>query len=114
VLDIDGDGAVEALTDGLLALRWMFGFTGDSLTSGAVGTECTRCSAGAIETYLASIQAQLDIDGNGAVEPLTDGLLVLRFLFGFTDGTLIAGAVDLGGCGRCDAASIEAYLQTLI
>jgi hypothetical protein len=114
VLDIDGNGTTDALTDGLLALRWMFGFTGDTLTSGAVGLGCTRCSAGAIGTYLASIQAQLDIDGNGAVGPLTDGLLVLRFLFHFTGGTLTTGAVDLSGCTRCDAASIEAYLQTLV
>jgi hypothetical protein len=58
--------------------------------------------------------AVLDIDGNGDTAPLTDGLLVLRFLFGFTGTTLTAGAVDLNGCQRCDATAIEAYLQTLI
>ena len=58
--------------------------------------------------------AVLDVDGNGATAPLTDGLLVLRFLFGFTGSTLTAGAVDLAGCQRCDAATIQAYLQTLI
>ncbi len=58
--------------------------------------------------------AVLDVDGNGATAPLTDGLLVLRFLFGFTGSTLTAGAVDLGGCQRCDATAIEAYLETLI
>jgi hypothetical protein len=53
------------------------------------------------------------IDGNGAVDPLTDGLLALRFLFGFTGSTLTSGAVG-GGCTRCSAATIEAYLSTLI
>jgi len=53
----------------------------------------------------------LDVDGNGLVEPLADGLLVLRFLFGFSGDTLITGAVG-AGCTRCDAASIEAYLET--
>jgi hypothetical protein len=57
--------------------------------------------------------AVLDIDANGAVAPLTDGLLVLRFLFGFTNATLTTGAVAQD-CTRCDAASIEGYLDTLI
>jgi hypothetical protein len=58
--------------------------------------------------------AVLDIDGNGDTQALTDGLLVLRFLFGFSGGTLTAGAVDTSGCFRCDAASISAYLETLL
>jgi hypothetical protein len=55
----------------------------------------------------------LDIDGNGVVDALTDGLLVLRFSFGFTGNTLITGAVG-PGCIRCDAPSITAYLQGLL
>jgi hypothetical protein len=55
-----------------------------------------------------------DIDGDGALEALTDGILALRFLFGFTGTTLTSGAVNTDGCTRCDAAAIEAYLQTLI
>ena len=57
--------------------------------------------------------ATVDVDGDGAVLPLTDGLLVLRFLFGFTGNTLIAGAVNLAGCTRCTAPAIEAFLHTL-
>jgi len=40
VLDIDHDGVVDALTDGLLALRYLFGFGGVSLTAGAVSPGC--------------------------------------------------------------------------
>jgi hypothetical protein len=58
--------------------------------------------------------AVLDIDGNGATGALTDGLLVLRFLFGFTGAPLVGGAVDLAGCTRCTAPAIEAYLGTLV
>jgi len=37
----------------------------------------------------------LDIDCNGKVKPLTDGLLIIRYLFGLTHGdTLIEGVVD--------------------
>ena len=55
----------------------------------------------------------LDIDGNGSIGPLTDGLLVLRYMFGFTSTTLTAGAVG-NGCTRCNAAAIEPYLQGLV
>jgi hypothetical protein len=74
---------------------------------------CTRCTADAIDAYLASIAAQLDIDGDGAAEPLTDGLLNLRWLFGFRGAALITGVVDTQHCTRCSAAQIEAYLDTL-
>ena len=54
----------------------------------------------------------LDIDDNGTLDPLTDGVLVLRFMFGFTGTTLTNGA--LGACSaRCDATAILPYLQTL-
>jgi DNA-binding beta-propeller fold protein YncE len=59
------------------------------------------------------IQLAYDIDGDGATEPLTDGLLLLRFLFGFTGTPLIAGAVDVANCTRCTAPLIEAYIAAL-
>jgi DNA-binding beta-propeller fold protein YncE len=55
-----------------------------------------------------------DIDGDGQTDALTDGLLLLRYLFGFTGATLVTGAVDLANCTRCTAAVIEAYLGALI
>jgi DNA-binding beta-propeller fold protein YncE len=55
-----------------------------------------------------------DIDGNGSVDPLTDGLLQLRYFFGFRGAALVAGAVDPVGCTRCTAAAIEAYIQALL
>ena len=103
-LDIDADGSTEPLTDGLLVLRRLFGFSGATLVAGAVDlVDCARCDSTAIVTYLTSVVTQLDIDGDGETEPLTDGLLVLRWLFGFTGSTLVTGAVG-GGCVRCDAA----------
>ena len=55
----------------------------------------------------------LDIDGDGVVAPLTDGLLVLRFLFGFDGAVLTTGAVG-AGCTRCDSEVIVSYLKSLI
>jgi hypothetical protein len=54
VYDIDGNGATDALTDGLLILRYFFGFRGATLVTGAVGAGCTRCDAPAIEGFIAA------------------------------------------------------------
>jgi hypothetical protein len=54
-LDIDGDGHADALTDGLLVLRYLLGFRGNSLITGAVATGATRTSANDIESRLESI-----------------------------------------------------------
>ena len=43
------------LEDGLLIIRYLFGFRGATLIGGAVAADCTRCSATAIESYLASL-----------------------------------------------------------
>jgi hypothetical protein len=112
-LDVDANGAFAPLTDALLVLRYAFGFRGATLVAGAVGGGCTRCTAPAIEAYLASMVDQLDIDGNGALEPLTDALLILRRGFGFTGSTLVNGAIG-AGCTRCDSQAIETYLAALI
>ena len=51
-LDIDGDGESKPLTDGLLLIRYLFGFSGDSLISGAIGSEATRDTAETVEAYI--------------------------------------------------------------
>jgi hypothetical protein len=43
------------LSDGLLVLRFLFGFSGAALTTGAVGVDCTRCEAEEIEAYLSGL-----------------------------------------------------------
>ena len=65
-LDVDDDGQQEPLTDGLLFLRFAFGFTGSTLTAGALGGGAMR-DAGEIGAYLSSCGTTLDIDGNGEV-----------------------------------------------
>jgi hypothetical protein len=111
-LDADGNGVLDPLTDGLLLLRYLFDFTGTTLIVGAVGGGCVNCTAPAILGYLDSIASLLDVDGNGVLDALTDGLLLLRYLFDFTGTTLTTGAIGQG-CTRCDATSIVAYLDSL-
>jgi hypothetical protein len=53
LLDIDGDGETDSLTDGLLLLRWGFGASGETLVQDAVDVfNCERCTAPEIEAYL--------------------------------------------------------------
>ena len=116
VLDIDASGApskYDALTDGLLTLRYLFGLSGSSLTSGALGGTATRADPVTIKTYLDSIRPMLDIDGNGTSDALTDGLLVIRYLFGLRGASLTAGAIGPNAM-RNTAPLIEAYLQSLM
>ena len=95
----------------MLALRYMFGLTGATLTDNAIGASATRDSA-QIATYLANIHPRLDIDGNGVVDALTDGVLIVRYMFGLTGSALIEGAVG-PNAQRGTAPSIETRLQLL-
>lgn len=52
LIDIDGNGEADALTDGLLMERFLFGFAGEALIDGAVDQGCTRCSAEDIAAYI--------------------------------------------------------------
>jgi DNA-binding beta-propeller fold protein YncE len=55
-----------------------------------------------------------DIDGDGEIDALTDGPLLLRYMFSFTCPVLVANAVDLVNCTRCTAAEIEAYTRVAV
>ena len=108
--DIDGDGQADALTDGLLLLRYLFGFRGQTLINGAVSSNATRSNAADIEAELARLQPLIgDIDGNGSADALTDGLLLLRYLFGFRGDTLTNGAIS-ATANRADSQAIESFL----
>lgn len=52
--DIDQSGSVDALSDGLILLRYFFGLRGDSLISGVISPNANRTSAADIEAYIES------------------------------------------------------------
>ena len=85
-LDIDGNGgAPDAATDGMLVLRYLLGFRGTGLTSGAVGFGATLSDA-QIETRLASMT--FDFDGNHTDRAATDGLMLVRLMLGIRGSAL--------------------------
>ena len=108
--DIDDDGEAIALTDGLMMIRHMFGFGGDSLSAGAMGAEAGRATPEAISSHLTGANAELDVDGDGESKALTDGLLLIRYLFGFSGDSLISGAIG-NGAERDTAEEVEAYIE---
>ena len=111
-IDIDGNGEYKALTDGLLLLRGMFGLTGDALIGGAVASDAVYTTSVDIEAHIAMLGTLADIDGNGDVSALTDGLLALRYLFGLTGDALISGVIA-SDATRTTSAEIEAHIQSL-
>ncbi len=92
-LDIDGNGKYDALTDGLLLLRGMFGLDDDALISGAVASDAVYISSIDIDSRIDDLGNLIDIDGNGRVDALTDGLIILRYLFGLRGDVLINGVI---------------------
>jgi len=112
-LDIDGNENYDALTDGLLLLRGMFGLDGSALVTGTIASDATYTESVDIESRIATLGDLADIDGNGEIDALTDGLLTLRYLFGLEGDTLIAGVVA-SDATRKTAPDIEAHLQTLM
>ena len=109
--DVDENLEAKALTDGLLVIRHLFGFSGDALTSdGVVAGGAKRKTYEAISKYLTEGDLELDIDGNGKPEPLTDGLLLIRYLYEFSGESLIKGAIGAGAT-RNTAEAVEAYIK---
>jgi hypothetical protein len=96
-LDADGNGTADALTDGILILRYLFAPTGAWSYSDAVGVGASRTEREAIRTFLNDGKTTvLDVDGNGTADALTDGILILRYLFAPTGTWSYSDAVGTG------------------
>jgi hypothetical protein len=55
ILDIDANGSVDALTDGLIILRYLFGLRGDNLVNSATASDAMRNDAADVEAYIQSL-----------------------------------------------------------
>ena len=90
----------------------MFGLDGSALVTGTIASDAAFTESVDIESRIATLGDLADIDGNGDIDALTDGLLALRYLFGLEGDTLIAGVVA-SDATRTTAVDIEAHLKTL-
>lgn len=133
--DIDGNGQLDALTDGLQIISHLF--EPNDVLESAIASNAGRDfdEDGAVGEPEDDIQAYLnfsgntnpfDVDGNGEADPLTDGVMIARFMFGFRGDALTSGVLDTddatrdlvggnpGPDGVVNAADIEAYIQNFI
>jgi hypothetical protein len=113
IWDFDSNNNDDALTDGLLFLRYNFGLTGDSLTDGVV-SEDSETTSFEIEQNLYNLvknNSQIaDIDGNGYIDALSDGLILFRYLFGMRGESLTRGSMHLSS-KRVHSNEIEDYFE---
>lgn len=109
--DLDGDGTANATTDGILAIRHMFGFTGDALIANAIGAGATNDTAAEVTAVLTASSDMLDVDGDGTINATTDGILFIRYLFGFTGNGLIDNAIGAGAV-RTTGSEVQAFLDS--
>jgi len=98
-LDVDDDGVITALGDGLMIIRKMFGhaFADDKLTDKAISPDAKRTTEEIHRFIQDGIDAgDLDIDQDSNITALGDGLMIIRHLFGhaFADEALTAKALS--------------------
>jgi len=113
-LDVDGNSSVDLLSDGALLVRYLSALPDEALVDGALGGGTPlRTTAAQIRGYLVNMRPLLDVDGNGAVDMATDGVLLLRYLAGLRGDALLAGDAIGAGARRATAPGIESYISSL-
>ena len=78
----------------------------------ALGSGATLTDPALLRDHLNDLRPVFDIDGNGQADAFTDGLLLLRYLFGLRGESLIAGAIRADAT-RTAAQDIETYVESL-
>jgi hypothetical protein len=112
--DIDGDGDVDALSDGTLIMRYLFGGSGNALIESLDVTGGSRNNADSIAAFIelgmSGDNPALDIDADGDVDALSDGTMIMRFMFGGSGNALIDGLNISEGVNN-SSSLIETHLN---
>lgn len=112
-LDIDGNGQQDALTDGLLILRYLFDLRDNNLINDAISSNAAFTTVEKVQERIQKLGDLLDIDLNSKLDALTDGLMILRYLFGIDNENLTEGAVALNS-NRNKLEKIKQHLNLMI
>ena len=97
ILNIDNSNVAtqyKAGSDGVLLLRYLLGFRGSAFSTGALGiagAQPLRTDA-QIEAHITTYMSRFDVDGDGQVLAMTDGLMIVRRLLGLSGAALTTGA----------------------
>jgi serine protease len=120
-LDVNGDRFFDR-ADAILALRRMLGFSVDALTADITHRACATRTSGMDTASFVDAQSAVnagdgsrayDLDGDGEVRAVTDGLLLLRVALGISGGAATSGVIASAAspsATRQDWASIRSYL----
>ncbi len=114
--DLDDDNETLAETDGLLLIRYLMGFTQQSLTSGALGQFASRSSPDDIASYLRSRSAAYPNCGTSVVgapngtSATLDGLVLLRAMLGLTGNAVTNGINFPQDTQRTSWSAIKTHL----
>ena len=84
---------------------------GGGLTNGTISSQARFKTYNQVQSRIDAMDEFLDIDGNGEKDALTDGLLVLRYLFGLSSNQLTDDAVSVDSSR--DTNQIIQYLNDL-
>ena len=106
--DFDDNGQADALTDGLMIIRYLFGLRDDFVTNNAIASNSSFDS----QQVIAEIENSMgiaDIDADGGINALTDGLLLLRYLFELPNVLLTIGVVGQDAT-RTSIEEIQSYI----
>jgi hypothetical protein len=118
-VDTDGDGVtdVDELAAGTSSTNVDSDRDGYSdsqeITNGTNPLEKDAAGGIGYDVTLDARESNLDVDGDGEVNMPTDGLMMIRYAFGYTDEKLIQNAVG-SGCTRCELEPILKYLELLM
>ena len=107
--DIDKNGSADALTDGLIILRHLFDVSGNDLIDGVVASD-SPLNLQEIQDSLNETIAISDVDKSGHVDALTDGLMIMRYLFDVRGSELVQSVIH-DAAKRKDHADIFSYLS---
>lgn len=107
--DVDQNNQVDALTDGLMLMRYLFDMRGNNLTLDAKA-EDSPLTESEIISSISTTMTILDIDLDGRKDALTDGLMLMRYLFGVSGENLIDSAISVGAI-RNSYQDITTYIS---
>jgi len=110
--DIDKNGSADALTDGLIILRHLFDVSGNDLIDGVVASDSPLLEHQLLQSLNETLTVA-DIDNSGHVDALTDGLIILRYLFDVKGSDLINGVV-YPGAKRTGHGEISSFIKMMM
>jgi len=104
MLDVDGDDV-----DGVLLLRYLLGFRGNTLTQG-VTLAGPHNNATAISSFIGNASA-FDVFGRVPPQAMNDGMVLLRILSGIPDAALLNGVSVPAGAQYSTGNAVRGFVN---